>query len=79
MKAFTLTSLRNNLCGIVDKVIETGIPIEIERNGRKIFLVPDEPMKTRLSNLKERDWVVGDPNELLHIAGMTEWNEPNNL
>ncbi len=79
MKTFTLTSLRNNLFGIVDKIIETGVPIEIERNGRKIFLVPEEPMKTRLSNLKQRDWIVGDPDELIHIEGLTQWNESNNL
>jgi prevent-host-death family protein len=79
MKSLSLTALRQNLFGIVDKVIQTGVPVEIERNGKKVFLVPDEPLKTRLSNLKPRDWIVGDPDELLRIEDLTEWNEPNNL
>ena len=69
----SLTSLRAQLFKVVDGVIATGIPVEIERNGHRIKIVLDEPPR-RLASLKKRDCIVGDPEELvdLHVA---EWDE----
>lgn len=42
MPKLNATNLRINLYKILDQVIETGIPVEIERKGKTIQLVPVE-------------------------------------
>jgi PHD/YefM family antitoxin component YafN of YafNO toxin-antitoxin module len=39
MTPISLTALRSQLFKIVDRVIETGIPVEIERRGHKLKIV----------------------------------------
>ena len=66
MAPISLTSLRKNLFKIVDGVIKTGNPVEIERNGHRLKIVLDEK-KSKLSHLKPHDCIVGDPDELVHL------------
>ncbi len=37
------TELRANLHQLLDEVLETGVPLEIERNGRRLRIVADPP------------------------------------
>ena len=39
MTPISLTTLRSQLFKIVDRVIETGTPVEIERKGHKLKIV----------------------------------------
>ena len=69
----SLTHLRANLYKIVDQVIETGVPIEIERNGTLIKLVP-VLKKKKLDNLtKHANVLKVDPDEIVHIDWSHEW------
>lgn len=77
MAPISLTSLRNNLFKIVDGVIKTGNPVEIQRNGHRLRIVLDEK-RSKLDNLKPHDCIVGDPDELVHLK-VAEWRETNNL
>lgn len=77
MDAMSLTALRNKLFKVVDEVIKTGIPAEIERNGHRLKIVLEEK-KSKLDNLKPHDCIVGDPNDLIHLK-VAEWGETNNL
>ncbi len=36
MRPMSLTALRNNLFKIVDEVIKTGNPVELERKGHRL-------------------------------------------
>ena len=74
MIKMTATRLRQDIYNILDKVIETGIPVEIERKGSKLKLFP-EKRKNKLDNLKKRDLVVGDPEDIINMDWMKEWNE----
>jgi hypothetical protein len=57
---------------LLDKVLETGVPLEIKRKGKIIkILPPDETDK--LSNLKKRNILNCDPEELVHIDWSSEW------
>jgi hypothetical protein len=68
-----LTELRADLYRIVDHVIETGIPIEIDRNGVKVMLVP-ERKKSKLENLTAHPGtIVGDPEDIVHMDWSHEW------
>ena len=40
MHRLSLTRLRANLYNIVDQVIETGEPVEIERHNKKVMVIP---------------------------------------
>jgi len=77
MSRMTLTALRKKLFKVVDEVIKTGTPAEIERNGHKLFIVLEEK-KRKLDNLKPHDCIVGNPDELVSLK-VTEWSETNNL
>jgi antitoxin (DNA-binding transcriptional repressor) of toxin-antitoxin stability system len=69
----TTSQLRENVYRILDEVLETGVPVEIERKGRRVRIVPVES-PSRLGRLQPRpDFVVGDPEELVHLDWSTEW------
>ena len=73
--AISVTKLRANLYEIVDRVIETGVPVEIERKGKRIRLEPAE-RKSKLEKLaKNPHTIVGDPEEIVHMDWSAEWSE----
>ena len=74
MIKMTATRLRQDIYNILDNVIETGIPVEIERKGGKLKISPVKK-KAKLDNLKKRDLLVGDPEDIINIDWMKEWNE----
>jgi hypothetical protein len=77
METVTLTTLRQNLFAIADKVLKTQIPIAIARRGRKLILTPEVP-GSKLSRLKRRRLIKGDPESLVSTA-VGEWHELANL
>jgi hypothetical protein len=64
------SALRENIYRILDEILETGVPVEIEHKGKLLRIAAVEP-KSKLGNLKPRDLIVGDPEELVHI----DWSE----
>jgi hypothetical protein len=64
--------LRANLYRLLDRVLRTGEPIEIDRGGKKLLIVPKEK-QTKLNNLVRRDVIVGDPEDLVHLDWSKEW------
>ena len=77
MRPISLTALRNNLFKIVDQVIQTGNPILLERKGHHLKIVLDEK-KSKLDNLKTRNCIVGDPDDLVQLK-VAKWHETDNL
>ena len=71
----SLTKLRSDLYQVMDRVLETGVPVEIERRGRTIRISPVAP-KSKLDNLvKRRGTIIGDPDEIVHMDWSDEWSE----
>jgi Phd_YefM. len=66
------SQLRANLYRILDRVLRTGEPIEIDRAGQKLLLVPKKK-KARLNNLTRREVIAGDPEDLVHLDWSKEW------
>jgi len=66
MAPVTLTTLRSKLFEMVDQIITTGIPLEIERRGKRLHIALVEK-KAKLANLKAQDCIVGDPDDLIHL------------
>ena len=71
--AITASQLRQNVYKLLDAVLETGVPLEIERNGRRLRVVlGDSPPKLdRL--VGHADYIVGDPDDLVHVDWSSEW------
>ena len=71
----TATKLRENIYAIIDQVLATGEPVDIERNGRTLRLQV-VGSGSRLANLVRRpDVIVGDPDDLVELDWSHEWSE----
>lgn len=69
----TATELRQNIYRLLDQVLDSGEPLEIERNGRRLRVVPaDVPNKLDLLE-PHPDFIVGDPENLVHMDWYHEW------
>jgi hypothetical protein len=68
----TPSKLRENLFNILDQVIQTGKPIEIKRKNR-VLRISVEPPKTKLDNLKKRDILNCEPDEIITNNWEKEW------
>jgi hypothetical protein len=77
MEEVSVTTLRQNLFRLVDKVIETGMPLVIKRKGKNLILTP-EATTSKLSRLRSRRLVKGKPEALVNIK-VGEWRELKNL
>lgn len=78
MRKMTVTALRKQLYRVVDEVLESGVPVEIERDGKTVIITPGEGSRSRLARLERRNGIVGDPEELVD-ARVGEWHELKNL
>jgi hypothetical protein len=74
--ALSASKLRANVYRLLDEVLETGKPLEIERNGRTLVIAPKEATKgSKLDNIPTRPGaIIGDPDELIHMDWSSEWN-----
>ena len=79
--AVSATQLRQNIYAILDEALATGKPVEIERKGKLLRIVPGEASGAepgedylkefpRLAQLKNHNIVIGEPEDLANL----EWN-----
>lgn len=68
----TATRLRQDIYRILDRVIESGVPVEIERRGKVLRIVPPEE-SSKLDGLKHRDILRTDPDEIVHLDWSETW------
>jgi prevent-host-death family protein len=71
--AVTASELRQNIYRLLDRVIETGVPLEIERRGRRLRVVPAEVVSKLDRLVGHPESVVGDPEGFVHIDWSGEW------
>ncbi len=71
--SLSVSRLRADIYRILDEVLRTGNPIEIERAGRKLRIIAVDSVP-KLSRLPEHpEAVIGDPSDLVHIDWSVEW------
>jgi hypothetical protein len=71
----TASKLRENIYSILDQALETGVPVEVVRKGKILKIVP-EVKPDKLSRLKKRpNYIVGDPEDFVHMDWLHEWSE----
>lgn len=71
--AIKATQLRQNLYQLLDGVIQTGKPLEIEKNGKILRIVPRETT-SKFDHLEEHDCIVGNPDDLFGPDWSSYWS-----
>ena len=70
----TASALRRDIYRILDRVLETGEPVVIERNGRRVR-ISAEDAPSRLDALVHRpEVVVGDSDDFIELDWSDEWS-----
>ena len=66
-------NIQKDILKLLDKVVKTGVPLEIERKGKRLLISPAKKHRDldRLEN--HPDFVVGNPDDLIHIDWSSEW------
>ena len=70
---YSATKLRQNLYQILDSVIESGIPVEIERKGKVLKIVPETPVN-KWDHLEPHDVLNGDPESIVSMDWSQDWD-----
>ena len=73
-KRLTASHLRQNIYRILDEVIETGQPVEIERKGSVVRIQTKGQDKSIFEILTSHPGsIVGGADDLVHIDWSQEW------
>lgn len=73
VKKYTATQLRQEIYKVLDAVLETGVPVEVQRHGRVLTISAAE-VPNKLDRLVPHpDYIVGDPEDLVHMDWSPEW------
>ena len=65
--AITASRLRARVYRVLDEVLETGTPVEIEHRGQRLRIVRDEP-RSRVARLVRRPhYLRVDPTSIVHL------------
>lgn len=75
---YTATALRKDIYTLLDSVLESGIPLEIERKGKRLKIVPEEKVG-RLDRLDNHDIIAGDASDLPDIHWDDSWNREKEI
>ena len=68
----TASRLRQDIYRILDQVLASGVPVEIERRGKVLRIVPPDEC-SKLDSLRERDYLRTDPEDVVHIDWSETW------
>ncbi len=69
--AMSASELRQNIYRLLDEVLETGVPLEIERKGQRLRIVPEERVSKLDRIVGREDYLIGDPDDIIHM----DWSE----
>jgi hypothetical protein len=69
----TASKLRQEVYKILDEIIRTGKPAEIERNGNLLKIVSVSKRYSKLSKLKPRKLTNENSDNFEHIDWSQEW------
>ncbi len=71
--AIKATKLRQNLYQLLDSILETGKPLEVERNGQILRIAPAKA-GSKFDLLEEHQALRGQPEDLLNLDWSSLWD-----
>ena len=75
MKSVTSSKLQNNLDQLLDEILNTGTPLEIERNGKRLRIILVKTVDKLQKLIYRPQAIIGDPDDLVQIS----WEQETNL
>ncbi len=72
----TASRLRADVYKILDRIIESGRPVEILRNGKLLEIALKQPQASPKPGTGRRRAMIGDPEDFVHWNWLGEWREP---
>jgi antitoxin (DNA-binding transcriptional repressor) of toxin-antitoxin stability system len=69
----TASKLREDIYRILDQVLETGVPVEIERRGKMLKIVPAEPPEKLDKLIARPAFLRCDPEDIVSLDWSREW------
>jgi hypothetical protein len=72
--AITASQLRANVYRVLDDVLESGIPVEINRGGRQLRIIAVDAPDLLSRLVRRTDIVTGDSEDFVHLDWSGEWN-----
>ena len=66
------TQLRTDIYQVLDQVLETGVPVIVQRAGRLLKILPVREGEAKPVIVK-RDVLHGDPEDLVHMNWSGSW------
>ncbi|MCF7929630.1 MAG: type II toxin-antitoxin system Phd/YefM family antitoxin [Spirochaetales bacterium] len=75
---YSATKLRQNLYNILDRVIETGEVVEIERKGHVLSISPEKPV-SKWDRIEAHQTINGDPEDIVSIDWSDQWGAGEGL
>jgi hypothetical protein len=69
----TASALRGNIYKLLDRILESGKPLEIERKGKRLQIISEKP-ESKLSRLTKHACMQGDPESIVHTDWSDEWH-----
>lgn len=72
-RRYSISALRADLYRLLDRVLATGEPLEVERRGERLRIVPAR-REGRLDRLRPAEgYLTGDPESIVHLDWSSEW------
>lgn len=72
--AISASKLRANVYRLLDEVLDSGRPLEIDRKGKVLVIAPKDEQSIWDRLPRREGYIVGDPDELIHMDWLSEWN-----
>ena len=73
VKPYSVSALRADLYRVLDGVLETGVPVEIERRGKRLRIVPADDQGPLERLTPHPGYLAADPESLVHLDWSGEW------
>ncbi len=69
------TALRANIYRVLDRILRTGEPQEVVREGRRLLILPVPEARLDLGKLPRREALACSPDELVEISWEDAWSQ----
>ncbi len=68
----TISKLREDIYNVLDRVLTTGVPVEINRKGKVLKIIAPKG-QSKFGNNKKHDVLKGDSQSIIHMDWSGEW------